>query len=270
MTSPRDFVSPRKKPTTKSLSGDFLFYSCPAVLDKKKIKKWLHATLGLRPRKLELYQIALTHKSLSSDVNGHKINNERLEFLGDAVLDLVVGNYLYQRYPFQGEGFLTEMRCKIVSRASLNELASKIGLNEQMIYDRSHQNVGKCMGGNGLEALIGAVYLDRGYRRTNRFIVKKLLNRYMDISSIETKGWNYKGKLIDWGQRHHKKITFEVARTIKANRRSPLQYEVNLLINDRKAETATHDTIKQAEQLAAEKAFLKIQARETKAHQNKE
>lgn len=223
------------------------------------LRKYFHNILGFRPRHMDLYHIALTHKSKSGDIHGHKVNNERLEYLGDSVLGTVVAEYLYRRYPYQGEGFLTEMRSKIVSRASLNQLAQKIGLLEQIDYDRGQSGAFKSLGGNAFEALIGAIYLDRGYRVTRRIIIRHIMTQHMDIDQIEHQGWNYKGKLIDWGQRTGRKVSFQVERVIQPTRHSPKQYEVRVSLGGKPYESGIDATIKSAEQLAAEKTYLRLQ-----------
>lgn len=226
--------------------------------DQKSLKTYLRTTLGFRPWRISLYVTALTHKSVGTDASGHKVNNERLEYLGDSVLGTVTAEYLYKRYPFQGEGFLTEMRSKLVSRMNLNDLAGKIGLAEQIVYDHHMRSVSQSMGGNAIEALVGAIYLDRGFRVAKRVIVQCFINKHMDIKGLESRGWNYKGKLLDWGQREKHKVAFQVKRATKARKNQPGQYEVVVLIDNRPAESATEVTIKAAEQLAAERTYLKL------------
>lgn len=221
--------------------------------------RFFRNTLGFTPRRVELYQIAFTHKSMSQDAGrGHRINNERLEYLGDAVLSTVVAEYLYRKYPYQGEGFLTEMRSKMVSRNSLNMLSKKLGLLDLVRYDRTQQGVFKSMGGNTFESLVGAIYLERGYNFTRRVLVHRVINLHMDIDELEHTGWNYKGKLIDWGQKHGKKISFEVVRIIQPSRHDRKQYEVRVLVSGTPAEEGIDYTIKAAEQLAAENTYKKL------------
>lgn len=228
------------------------------ILDTKKLRKYLSATLGITPWRISYYQTALTHRSVSTEESGHRVNNERLEYLGDSVLGTVVAEYLYKRYPFQGEGFLTEMRSKMVSRINLNDLAEKIRLVEQMDYDHSVRSVSKSMGGNAIEALVGAIYLDRGYRVARRVIISCFIAKHMDIKTLESRGWNYKGKLLDWGQKEKHKVAFQVRSTHRANRHHPAQYEVVVLIDNKPAESASEVTIKAAEQLAAERTYKKL------------
>lgn len=216
--------------------------------------------LGFMPRRTELYHIALTHSSSSTVDHGHRINNERLEYLGDAVLGAIVAEYLYRKYPMKGEGFLTEMRSKIVSRKSLGNLARKMGLPELVDHQRGQEGAFKSMGGDAFEALIGAIYLEKGFRFTRKFIIDKLLCTYLDIDQLATSDWNFKGKLIDWGQKNKKKVSFEVVRSFVQNREGRREYECLVKIDNQPQLSAIGYTIKSAEQLAAEKTYKAIMA----------
>ncbi len=211
--------------------------------------------LGFTPRRTELYRIALTHSSSSQFDHGHRINNERLEYLGDAVLGSVVAEYLYKKYPFKGEGFLTEMRSKIVSRKSLGNLARKMGLTDMVDHQKGQNGAFKSMGGDAFEALIGAIYLEKGYRFTRRLIIDRLLCTYVDIDQLADTDWNFKGKLIDWGQKNRKKVSFEVVRTFVHDREGRREYECRVNIDGKPQMSAIGYTIKSAEQMAAEKTY---------------
>lgn len=211
--------------------------------------------LGFTPRHTELYHVALTHSSSSAVEHGHRINNERLEYLGDAVLGSIVAEYLYRKYPMKGEGFLTEMRSKIVSRKSLGNLARKIGLPELVAHQRGQEGAFKSLGGDAFEALIGAIYLEKGFRFTRHLIVDKLLCTYLDVDALANTDWNYKGKLIDWGQKNRKKVSFEVVRSFVRDREGRREYECLVKVDGQPQQTAIDYTIKAAEQLAAEKTY---------------
>ena len=211
--------------------------------------------LGFTPRRTELYHTAFIHRSVSSVTEGHRINNERLEYLGDAVLGTVVAEYLYKKYPLKGEGFLTEMRSKIVSRKSLGQLAVKIGMMELIEHQRGGEGAFKSMGGDALEALIGAVYIEKGYRFTRRIIIRKLLCTYIDVDTVAKTEWNFKSKLIDWGQKNHKKVTFEIVRSVVRGQSGRREYECRVNIDGQPQQSAVEYTIKAAEQLAAEKTY---------------
>ena len=211
--------------------------------------------LGFTPRRTELYHTAFIHRSVSSVTEGHRINNERLEYLGDAVLGTVVAEYLYKKYPLKGEGFLTEMRSKIVSRKSLGQLAVKIGMMDLIECQRGGEGAFKSMGGDALEALIGAVYIEKGYRFTRRIIIRKLLCTYIDVDTVAQTEWNFKSKLIDWGQKNHKKVTFEIVRSVVRGQSGRREYECRVNIDGQPQQSAVEYTIKAAEQLAAEKTY---------------
>lgn len=228
--------------------------------ESPEFRRFFKNVLGFKPRRSELYHIALTHSSSSAVEHGHRINNERLEYLGDAVLGAVVAEYLYRKYPMKGEGFLTEMRSKIVSRKSLGGIARKIGLPELVDHQRGQEGAFKSLGGDAFEALIGAIYIEKGYRFTRRLIIDKLLCTYLDIDAIANTDWNYKGKLIDWGQKNKKKVTFEVVRSLVRNREGRREYECRVNIDGQPQQSAIEYTIKAAEQLAAEKTYKALMA----------
>lgn len=216
--------------------------------------------LGYTPRNTELYHIAFTHRSQSATIGSHRINNERLEYLGDAMLGAIVAEYLYKKYPYEGEGFLTILRSKIVSRASLGQLSRKIGLPELIEYQRNSSGVFKSMGGDAFEALVGAMYLEKGYRFTRRVLIDRILRTYLDVDSIAVSDWNYKSKIIDWGQRNHRKITFEVVRSFANGNNSRREYECRVNLDGVAQQSAIEYSIKAAEQLAAEKTYKALLA----------
>lgn len=215
--------------------------------------------LGYTPRHTELYHIAFIHRSVMATQEGHRVNNERLEYLGDAMLGSIVAEFLYKKYPLRGEGFLTEMRSKIVSRKSLGELARKIGLVDLIEHQRG-SGVFKSMGGDAFEALIGAIYLEKGYRFTRRIVIDRILGMHLDIDAVAQTEWNYKSKMIDWGQKNHKKVSFTVVRSFVKDRSGRREYECAVLIDGQQRQSAIDYTIKAAEQLAAEKTYKDLQA----------
>ncbi len=167
----------------------------------------LENLLGFRPEHLAYYQLALAHRS-----NGDAVaeNNERLEYLGDAILGAIVAEYLFKKYPTQAEGFLTEMRSRMVRRESLNALALKMGLNKLVQFNQADRALSRShIFGNALEALVGAVYLDQGYPKTRRFVLQQIVKAYMDIDLIEATDTNHKNKLLSWAQRGGHKIVYE-------------------------------------------------------------
>jgi len=174
---------------------------------KKEFRNQLSNVIGFTPGELDLYITALSHRSVRE---GADENNERLEFLGDAVLSSVVAHYLFKKYPYKGEGFLTEMRSKMVNRQQLNDIGIKMGLKKITIYNK-HDNSLKIsqIFGNTLEALIGAVYLDKGYKKTQRWVEKYIISTHMFLDDLETVEINIKNKLYGWANKNGKTLEFE-------------------------------------------------------------
>ncbi|HVS91927.1 MAG TPA: ribonuclease III [Mucilaginibacter sp.] len=188
------------------------FYKLYLSPNKKYVKS-LKNLLGFVPGNLSLYRLAFRHKSVAQNVKkGVKNSNERLEFLGDAVLGSVVAEVLFKLYPFEDEGFLTELRSKIVNRGNLNQLARKLGFEQLIQYDNRMVNSTRqgSLLGDAFEALVGAIYLDKGYDFTRNFLVNHIIKSHIDIRHLEQTETNYKSKLIEWCQRHGKDIIFEL------------------------------------------------------------
>jgi len=169
----------------------------------------LQEILGFYPKNLKFYKTAFTHRSASYKENGKRVNNERLEFLGDSILDAVISDFLYNRYPYAKEGFMTEMRSKIVNGEKLKELARLLRLNDFIIQKGSATkgSITK-IHEDAFEALIGAIYLDQGYYKTYKFIISKILKKYIDFEDLEDLNLNYKSQLIEWAQKIKKSVTF--------------------------------------------------------------
>ena len=231
---------------------------CIRLLFRKDKESYscFYKMLGFYPRNISYYEQALLHKSLSAkNEKGRPCNNERLEFLGDAILDAIIADILYQKFDGKREGFLTNTRSKIVSRETLNHLADQIGLTKLIKFSTRQAAHNSYMGGNAFEALVGAMYLEKGYKFTRRIIIDRLVNTYMDVDALATSDWNFKSKLIDWGQKERKKVSFEVVQVIAGHRK---QYETRVLIDGAPHESAIEFSIKAAEQLAAEKTYKKM------------
>ncbi len=175
-------------------------------IKKKEFKKQLNNVLGFTPGNLSLYRTALSHRSVRE---GADENNERLEFLGDAVLSSIVAHYLFMKYPYKGEGFLTEMRSKMVNRQQLNDIGIKMGLKKITIYNKfdSSLKISQIFG-NTLEALIGAVYLDKGYDKTQSWVEKYIISTHMFIDDLEGIEINIKNKLYGWANKNGKALEF--------------------------------------------------------------
>ncbi len=162
---------------------------------------FLKDIIGFYPRKLSIYKLAFLHKSVASK------NNERLEFLGDAILSSVVADFLYKKFPYKKEGFLTKIRSRIVSRNNLNFLAKKLKLYKFMTFLNVKDS--KNIYGNTLEALIGAIFIDKGYEKTKKFIIKKIIDKYIDLNEIQKKDINFKSQLLELVQKNKKEMFFE-------------------------------------------------------------
>lgn len=176
----------------------------------KELYSVLYKMLGFYPHDIELYRLALMHRSVGKrDKNGHRVNNERLEFLGDAVIESAVSDILYRHFEEKDEGYLTNTRSKIVQRSSLGKLADEIGLTRLVQCSRLHQQGhNSYIGGNAFEALMGAVYLDRGYRYVFRFLERRILTTYINIDEVAKKEINFKSKLLEWSQRNKLRTAF--------------------------------------------------------------
>ena len=183
----------------------------------------LYEILGFYPHDISYYKMALMHKSIMHrNAKGKPVNNERLEFLGDAVLDAVVGDIVYQHFPGKREGFLTNTRSKLVQRDTLNKLAQEMGINQLVLSNGHSSSHNSYMGGNAFEALVGAIYLDRGYDACMQFMQKRILAKMINIDKVAYKEVNFKSKLIEWSQKNRVKLDFVMLNQQKDNNGSPV------------------------------------------------
>jgi len=223
---------------------------------KRKYVRALKNLLGFVPDNLYLYQMAFRHKSVAVQVKkGTKNSNERLEFLGDAILGSVVAELLFKMYPYKDEGFLTEMRSKIVSRVHLNQLARKLGFDELIQYDSKmvgYPGKSSSLLGDAFEALVGAVYLDKGYKFTRNFLLNRIIKPHVDIHLLEQTETNFKSRLIEWCQSNGKEILFEVKNNAEGE--STKLFTVEAIISGDVKGIGRDYNKKNAEKLAAEKA----------------
>lgn len=212
---------------------------------------------GFYPENIFIYKLALRHKSASSEIApGVKNSNERLEFLGDAILDSVVAEFLFKTFPYKDEGFLTKMRSKIVSRVQLNKLSIKLGIAKLVQTNRDSFSQPKSINGDAFEAVIGAIYIDKGYNFTRKIIIDKIIKLHLDIEELVNTETNFKSRLIEWAQKEKKELEFKLVREVgTGNKRLHI---VELIIQGELVATAKDFSIKGAEQLAAEKAFNKM------------
>ncbi len=229
----------------------FRYYNLFLSADKQLAKK-LKSLLGFTPANLELFKLAFSHKSNSSEKSYAIQNNERLEYLGDAVLGTIVAEYLFKKYPNGNEGFLTKMRSKIVQRKSLNNIGDKMGL-DMILSEFNTTRLSRSMLGNAVEALVGAVYLERGYVRTKKFIIQKILRNYIDIHELETVDENYKSQLLEWCQKNGQMVSYKVIARYKFEKRD--RFKVAVLIDGAKVAIADDFNKKSAEQMASARAM---------------
>lgn len=208
--------------------------------------------IGFVPANIAIFKLAFYHKSTSSEKLYAIQSNERLEYLGDAVLGTIIAEYLFKKYPDSDEGFLTKMRSKIVKRKSLNRIADKMGLDE-FLNEYNNTRLSRSMLGNALEALVGAVYLELGYQRTSRFIVKKILREYVDVHELETYDDNYKSQLLEWCQKNGQSVAYKMLAKYKYEKRD--RFKVAVMVNGEKIAVADDFNKKSAEQTASEKAM---------------
>ncbi|QEM13420.1 MULTISPECIES: ribonuclease III [Mucilaginibacter] len=225
------------------------------ISPNRKYVKILKNLLGFVPGNLSLYRMAFRHKSVAQNIKkGVKNSNERLEFLGDAVLGSVIAEVLFKLYPYEDEGFLTELRSKIVSRVNLNALGKKLGFDKLIEYDNRMLNSSRqgSLLGDAFEALIGAVYLDKGYDFTKNFLINHIIKPHIDIHTLEQTETNFKSKLIEWCQRHGRDIIFELV--TNQDGESTKLFTVQANVDGEVMGSGKEFSKKNAEKLAAEKA----------------
>lgn len=214
--------------------------------------------LGFYPRNIQLYQQALLHKSTSiRSEKGRPLNNERLEFLGDAILDAIVGDIVYKHFEGRREGFLTNTRSKIVQRETLNKLAVEIGLDKLVKYSTRSSSHNSYMYGNAFEAFIGAIYLDQGYDRCKYFMEEKIFKNYIDLDKMSRKEVNFKSKLIEWSQKNKVEVSFELIEQFLDEDYNPM-FHTEIRIEGISAGKGTGYSKKESQQNAAQAALKKI------------
>lgn len=212
----------------------------------------LRNMLGFAPARLGTFKLAFSHRSGINEESAALHSNERLEYLGDAVLGTIIAEYLFKKYPNADEGFLTKMRSKIVQRKSLNTLADRMGLDEYLT-EYNNMRLSRSMMGNALEALVGAIYLEIGYHRTAAFIIRRVLMRYVDVHELETFDDNYKSQLLEHCQKLGQSVSYKTLAKYKLEKRDC--FKVAVLIDGQKMATADDFNKKSAEQSASKKAL---------------
>lgn len=226
---------------------------------RKEFYLFLRDLLGFYPVNLKLYDLAFVHKSASvPDSQGNPVNNERLEFLGDAILGAIIADFLYNRFPQQDEGFLTKNRSKLVNRTFLTRLTFDMGLNvfidsnTTRTIDKSH------IYGDALEALIGAIYLDTDYQTTKFFVTKRILSQFVNMNEIEQKDSNFKSQLIEWSQKNKKELKFETIEEHVTDKSKQPKFIATVLIDNTEMGRGNGTSKKEAHQNAARETLKKL------------
>ena len=224
---------------------------------EKELYSSLRDIIGFYPHDIHYYKQALMHKSIGHREKGKPVNNERLEFLGDAVLDSVVGHIVYDHFPGKREGFLTNTRSKLVSRETLGRLSKEMGVIDLVLSNGRGSSHNSYMGGNAFEALVGAIYLDRGYDACMQFMEKKILKEVINIDKVAYKEVNFKSKLIEWGQKNRVNMNFELISQQKDGNGSP-KFSYQVVIEGVKGEQGEGYSKKEAQQLASKLTLQRL------------
>lgn len=221
----------------------------------------IYRITGFYPEDIQVYQQAFLHKSsLVEDDNGKHINNERLEFLGDAILDAIIADIVYKHFPNKREGYLTNTRSKIVKRETLNHIALELGLDKLVKYTTKVNSHNNYIYGNALEALIGAVYLDQGYERCYDFIHRVFIQRFINIDTIARKEMNFKSHLIEWSQKNKLEVTFNIIESFNDNDGNPVFQTAVILADDIQMGIGIGYTKKESQQNASQMAIKKLRS----------
>ncbi len=226
------------------------FYNLYISKDKH-IARRLRSIIGFTPANLGIFMMAFYHKSMSS-TTPNKPTNERLEFLGDAILSTIVAEYLFRKYPNKNEGFLTKMRSKIVKRQTLNEIAENMGL-DVILADYTKTKLTSAMLGNAFEALIGAIYIELGFSKTKDYVIKKILKNYLDFDDLEQRDDNFKSIVLEWCHKKGKDIHFVLISKTKVHKQEI--FKVAVVVEGKEISTSEGINKKEAEQDAALKAI---------------
>ena len=228
------------------------------LLDKREFSSRLRKILGFSPGNLELYEIAFIHRSATFTLpNGKKVNNERLEYLGDAVLDAILSDYLFEIFPDANEGFLTKIRSRIVNRDVLNQLALSMGINKILISKINSSHLTRNLYGDAFEALIGSVFLDKGFKKTKKVFIKNVLNKYLELDLIVKTDTDYKSLVFEWVQKHKSNLIFTYKEEYDFNLKKSV-FSTTLFIDKQEFGEGHGSSKKEAEQEAASQAWIRL------------
>lgn len=222
---------------------------------EKDFARKIKPLLGFTPVRLSVFKQAFYHRSMNVDQSNKSFNNERLEYLGDAILSTIVAEYLFKKYPAKDEGFLTKMRSKIVRRQTLNEIADKMGL-DLILSEYSQGKMSNTMLGNALEAMVGALYIEFGYKKTSAYVIRQILMKYLDIHALEQQNDNHKSIILEWSQKNGHEVEFVQMSKIKNDKRD--FFRMAVMVNGDKIFEAEDFNKKAAEQKAAELAIVEL------------
>lgn len=228
------------------------------LLNKREFRSHLKKILGFRPGNLQLYEAAFIHRSASYTMpDGNRINNERLEYLGDAVLDTILSDYLFRKFPEASEGFLTKIRSRTVNRDVLNQLAVSMGIDKLLISNVNSVQNAKNLCGDAFEALIGSIFLDKGFRKTEKLFIKNIFHKYLDLDNIIKTDTDYKSLVFEWVQKNKLQLTFTYNEEYDFNLKKSF-FTSTLYINKEEYGKGNGSAKKEAEQEASGKAWKKI------------
>ena len=240
------------------LIRDLLDYIKLPFRKDKELYFSIQRIVGFYPHRIDYFKQALMHKSIGKrNDKGRPVNNERLEFLGDAILDAVVGDIVYRHFEGKREGFLTNTRSKIVQRETLNRLAREMGVNELIVSSGHSSSHNSYVGGNAFEALIGAIYLDRGYDACMRFMEKRVLNELINIDKVAYKEVNFKSKLLEWSQKNRVKLEFKLLEQKSDEKGSPV-FTYQVVIEGVEGESGTGYSKKESQQQASKLTLQRL------------
>ena len=225
---------------------------------EKELFSALYTILGFYPHNIEYYKMALMHKSIRKrNDKGKPLNNERLEFLGDAILDATVGYIVYRHYEGKREGFLTNTRSKLVSRETLGKIANEMGLGSLLLSASHSTSHNSYVEGNAFEALVGAIYLDRGYEACLEFFEKRVLGRYVDLDKVAFKEVNFKSKLLEWSQKNRVRMEYRMLKQKKDDNGNPI-FSFQVVLEGIEGEQGTGFSKKEAQQEASKDTLQRL------------
>ncbi|HVN56842.1 MAG TPA: ribonuclease III [Bacteroidales bacterium] len=227
-------------------------------LNSREFRSRIKRIIGSRPSDLRLYEIAFIHRSASLTLpDGKKINNERLEFLGDSVLDVVLSEFLFKRFPVANEGFMTKIRSRIVNRDILNQIALSMGIDKILVSNISSGHSTKHLYGDAFEALVGAVFIDKGFRKTRKFIIRNVIHKYLDIEKIINTDSDYKSLVFEWVQKNKASLSFIFNEDYDFDKKKSV-FTTTLNIDHTEFGKGQGESKKEAEQEASRQAWERL------------